>query len=82
MRMIDDDDDERPNKDVQNEENRKDHRWNMNKSAQATAKPEEERDGEQRHESLGMKCEGDGGQGVAHLEEIKRNNRQEVLCDG
>lgn len=33
-------------------------------------------------QSLGVKCEGDGGRDVAHVEEIKRSNRQEVSSDG
>lgn len=33
-------------------------------------------------ESLGVKCEGDGGRDVAHVEEIKRSNRQEISSDG
>lgn len=40
-----------------------------------------ERKNKEQLESLGMKFEGDGGQDVAHLEEIKRINRREVLCD-
>lgn len=43
-----------------------------------TVKPEKKpEDNKELLHRLGIKWEGDGGQDVAHLEEIKRNNRRE-----
>lgn len=78
-----DNDDEPPHKNVQNEENERTTSvtWTSVHKPQLNRR-RKERENKEQLESLGIKCEGDGGQDVAHLEEIKSNNRREVLCDG
>lgn len=69
-------DDEPPDKSFQNAEKLSGPREHHVK------KTKEEWKNENKEQVGWVGSEGDGGQDVAHLEEIKRNRRQVVLCDG